>query len=364
MKIGIIGTRGIPNHYGGFEQFAEYLSLFLVRKGHDVHVFNSSQHPYKLPVWNDVQITHCKDPENTLGTFGQFIYDFNCIKASRSMDLDIILQLGYTSSSIWGRFLPKDSVVITNMDGLEWKRSKYSALTRRFLKYAERLAIKHSDHFVADSLGIQTYLQNQFGINSTYIPYGAICFNTPDIVELAPFNIQAGTYDLVIARFEPENNIESVIKGYLNSKTDRQLVIVGDYSKTYGQHLYSKYANEEKLVFLGSIFNKKQLDNLRYYSHVYFHGHSVGGTNPSLLEAMATKCLIVAHDNVFNRSILQEDAFYFKTELEISELLKTLTKEENNKKIESNFTKINSIYNWEKVNQSYENLFNEKLMLK
>ena len=101
LRIGIIGTRGIPNHYGGFEQFAQYLSLGLVQRGHDVYVYNSSNHPYKETEWNDVQIIHCKDPEPKLGTFGQFIYDLNCINDSRNRSFDVLLHLGYTSDSIW-----------------------------------------------------------------------------------------------------------------------------------------------------------------------------------------------------------------------------------------------------------------------
>src|SRR5690606_25316653 len=138
MKIAIVGARGIPNFYGGFEQFAEYLSLGLVQKGHDVTVYNSHTHPYQEPTWNGVKIIHCKDPEDKIGTAGQFIYDLNCIRDARKRDYDIILQLGYTSSSIWGWLMPRrKSIVTTNMDGLEWKRTKYSKKVQKFLLFAE-----------------------------------------------------------------------------------------------------------------------------------------------------------------------------------------------------------------------------------
>ena len=161
MKLAILGTRGIPNYHGGFEQFAEYFSVHMAQKGHDVYVYNSHSHPYQEKEYNGVSILHQKDPENKLGTFGQFIYDFNCIKDARSRNFDVILQLGYTSSSIWGRFLPSASVIVTNMDGLEWKRSKYSKPVRRFLKVAERLAIDTSDYLVSDSVGIQKYIEEK-----------------------------------------------------------------------------------------------------------------------------------------------------------------------------------------------------------
>ena len=124
MKIAIIGTRGIPNHYGGFEQCAQYLALGLVKRGFEVIVYNSHDHPYQEKEWNGVQIVHCYDPEDKLGTVGQFIYDLICILDIRKRKCDVILQLGYTSSSVWGWLLPKKVVVTTNMDGLEWKRTK------------------------------------------------------------------------------------------------------------------------------------------------------------------------------------------------------------------------------------------------
>ena len=137
MRIGILGSRGIPNNYGGYEQFAGFLSAGLVQKGHDVYVYNSDQHPYKEKEWNAVKIVHCKDWEHKIGTAGQFLYDRNCINDARKKNFDILLHLGYTSDSLWYRRWPKKTVNIVNMDGLEWKRSKYNRLTRRFLKWAE-----------------------------------------------------------------------------------------------------------------------------------------------------------------------------------------------------------------------------------
>ena len=161
MKIAIIGTRGIPNHYGGFEQFAEYVSVGLVQKGHEVIVYNSHTHPFQGNEFKGVRIIHCKDPEDKIGTAGQFVYDLNCILDARKRDFDIILQLGYTSSSIWSRLFPKKAILTTNMDGLEWKRTKYSKKVQKFLQYAESLAIKHSDHLISDSIGIQNYIQEK-----------------------------------------------------------------------------------------------------------------------------------------------------------------------------------------------------------
>ena len=122
MRVGILGTRGIPNTYGGFEQFAQYLALGLIARGHEVFVYNSSDHPYTDSQWNGVQIIHRRDWESAIGTAGQFLYDYNCFRDASRRNYDILLQLGYTSSSIWHGIWPRDAVNVVNMDGLEWKR--------------------------------------------------------------------------------------------------------------------------------------------------------------------------------------------------------------------------------------------------
>ena len=160
------GTRGIPNHYGGFEQFAQYLSEGLCQMGHEVFVYNSHNHPYQKNKWNEVNIIHCYDPEFKLGTIGQFIYDFNCTLDSRKRNFDVILQLGYTSSSVWNWLFKRTTRLFTNMDGLEWKRTKFSRPVSLFLKYAEKLAVKHSDVLISDSLGIQSYLEKKYAVKS------------------------------------------------------------------------------------------------------------------------------------------------------------------------------------------------------
>jgi len=172
MKIAILGTRGVPNYYGGFEQFAEFFSVYLVEQGHEVYVYNSHNHPYQEKTFHGVNIIHQKDPEHKMGTFGQFIYDYNCILDSKKRDFDIILQLGYTSNSIWFFLLPKKPIIITNMDGLEWKRTKYSRPVKQFLKFAERLAAVNSDYLISDSLGIKKYLAEKYAGHMVINIYG------------------------------------------------------------------------------------------------------------------------------------------------------------------------------------------------
>jgi len=358
MKIAIVGTRGIPNNYGGFEQFAEYLSVGLVDKGHDVFVYNSHNHIFKESMYKGVNIIHCFDPEYLIGTSGQFIYDFNCILNTRKHDFDIILQLGYTSSSIWNRIMPKKSILVTNMDGIEWKRSKFSNKVLKFLKYAERLAVKYSDYFISDSIGIQKYLLEEYEVESTYIPYGAEKMGHPDLDILNTYNLSKYNYDIVVARMEPENNIEMILEGFMQSKKDRDLVIIGSLKTDFGKYVSEKY-DDRKITYLGFVSGIKNLNSLRYFSNLYFHGHSVGGTNPSLLEAMASNSLICAHDNIFNKSILEKDAYYFTNFEQISDLINTKIKAIENVFVINNKQKINDLYSWGKIVDDYDSFFHK-----
>lgn len=360
MKIGIIGTRGIPNHHGGFEQFAEIFSVYANENGCDVYVYNSSSHPYKKDTFKGVNIIRCYDPEYAIGTIGQFIYDFNCIRDARKRNFNVILQLGYTSSSIWFWHMPKNSVVITNMDGLEWKRSKYSKKVQKFLKFAEKLAAKKSNYLIADSLAIKTYLRNTYDLDSKYIAYGATKYIDNSTQNFEYKELVAYNYFLLIARMEPENNIEMILDGYVKSKSSIPFCIIGNTdTTTFGRYLKKKYSARKEIKFLGGIYDLEVLNKLRYNSRLYFHGHSVGGTNPSLLEAMAACALVVAHNNEFNRAILQEDAFYFNTTSDISTIIKTKSKIESQDKIDNNLAKIDVQFNWSTINKKYLNFLNK-----
>lgn len=354
MNIAIIGTRGIPNHYGGFEQFAEYMSVGLVERGFRVTVYNSHTHPYQETTWRGVDIVHCQDPEEKVGTAGQFIYDLNCIRDTRKKNFDIILQLGYTSSSVWGRLLPrKKSIVTTNMDGLEWKRTKYSAKVQRFLKHAEKLGVKHSDYLIADSIGIQNYLSEQYNKPSVYIPYGANLFYNPDPQKLKSYGLNNLGYNMLVARLEPENSIEMILDGVAASKSTLPFLVIGKHETQYGDYLKHKFESDKRIQFLGGIYDIMVLDNLRHYSNLYFHGHTVGGTNPSLLEAMSSQALVCAHDNIFNRSILGPDAFYFSEAGCVQKIIDQELKLQQQEKVRNNEHKIEKLYSWDTIVNQY-----------
>jgi glycosyltransferase involved in cell wall biosynthesis len=352
MKVAIIGTRGIPNNYGGFEQCAEYLALGLVARGIDTTVYNWSTHPYQESTWKGVRIVHCYCPTG-MGEFREFIYDFNCIRHASKCNYDVILQLGYTSNSIWWWMYPKTTAITTNMDGFEWQRTRRSKPVRNFIKWSESLAARTSPHLIADSIGIQTYLKKEYGKESVFIPYGAIPFEKPELDSISKYGVTAGQFNMLIARILPENNIEMILDGVVQSGSTKDFLVVGGTDSEFGNYLTTKYAGHQHIRFMQGIYNIDDLNNLRYFSNLYFHGHTVGGTNPSLLEAMASSALICAHDNVYNSAVLGTETFYFKSVEDVASVMRSIQKNDYQSYIEKNMDKIRNIYSWDIVTDQY-----------
>ena len=357
MKVAILGSRGIPNYYGGFEQFAEYLSVGLVERGHDVTVYGSHAHPFKKDTFKGVQLKRVFDPEYKIGTAGQFAYDLLSILDTRKQQYDIILQLGYTSSSIFFSFHPKRAIVITNMDGLEWKRTKYTKKVQRFLEWAESLAVKRSNYLVSDSIGIQDYLKQKYNLDSEFIPYGSHVVNYYDEDILDEFGVKKNGFDMLIARLEPENSIEIILDGVVKSEVNRIFLVIGKHETKFGRYLKDRYKAYKNILFTGAVYDINKLSSLRYFANIYFHGHTVGGTNPSLLEAMGASALICANANEFNKTILGEDALYFNNSDDVKKVLIKVKKENYLDFIIRNKEKIMTLYRWDKIIDQYESFF-------
>src|SRR5688572_1301554 len=355
LKIAIPGTRGIPNQYGGFEQLAEHLSVGLAEKGYSVTVYNSHRHSFTGKKWKNVTVVHCHEPGNWMGAGGQFIYDLNCIRHSRKQEYDIVLFHGYTSNSVWGWLYPKKAVIISHMDGLEWKRSKYSGPVQQFLKYAEQLAVKYSQFFIADSEFIQSYLKNKYGISSKYIPYGAEIYNNENPAYLEEFKVIPDNYYVLMARIEPENNIEMILEAFHQSSSAKKFLVLGNTANKFGRKMAGKFSGDPRILFAGAVYDAARTHSLKYYSSVYFHGHSVGGTNPSLLEAMASRALVAAHKNPFNQEVLQQNGLYFASVSDLKNIINEAHgKELKEKMISNNLDTIRKKFSWDKVIDQYE----------
>lgn len=370
MKIAFVSTRGIPNNYGGFEQFAEYISVGLVARGHDVTVYSPHFHPYKESSYKGVKIKHIYSPEKWMGSsVGSFFYDFSSLRdALKNENFDIIYEAGYTSiipAYIWFNIKNrKNPIVVTNMDGLEYKRSKFNPLVQKFIFWEEKMAVKHSHYLIADNMGIHDYYKEKYRRDSKFLAYGADIHTDFNVDTLSEYDVTADNYYILIARLEPENNIEMAIQGYLKSNENgkKPLLIIGNTTTPHGKYLSGKYGHIDSVRFLGGIYNFKVLDDLRHFSSAYFHGHSVGGTNPSLLEAMAAGCFILANDNIFNRSVLKDNAIYYNSPDEVTRIL-------NDEKcfsdkevlIANNIQRISTDYSWERLVDQHEEYFKELL---
>jgi len=316
--IAIVGTRGIPNRYGGFEQCAEKLSVGLVELGYRVIVYNTHNHPWREAEFHGVEIVRKWCPESLFGGFAHIHYDRICLGDALRRKADAVLEMGYQSAALsLLLYNPGRTRIIANMDGMEWQRQKWSRAQQRFIRWAEGVMVRRSHLLVADNPGIADYLQATYGRTSTMIPYGAEPFSQVQPELLAAYGLQPQQYWLLIARMEPENNIEMVLEGYRQSNSPLPFVVVGNCTHGYGRQLRQRYGSDA-IRFVGAIFNTPILNNLRHHARACFHGHSVGGTNPALLEAMAAGALVVAHDNIFNRSVLQEHAFYFASAAEVA----------------------------------------------
>ena len=368
MKIAFISTRGIPNNYGGFEQFAEYISVGLAARGHEVVVYSPHSHPYKEDSYKGVRIKHIYSPETWMGSsVGSFFYDFASLKdALKREKFDIIYEAGYTSivpAYIWFDVKNiKYPIFTTNMDGLEYKRTKFNKWVRKFVFWEERTTVKHSHYLIADNMGIHDYYKEKYGKESKFLAYGADIHDDYDVNLLQEFGLEADNYYLLVARLEPENNIEMAIQGYLASNENgvKPLIIVGKTNTPHGKYLVQKYGEEKNIRFVGGIYDFKKLNSVRYFSFAYFHGHSVGGTNPSLLEAMASNCYILAHNNIFNKAVLKENAHYYGSAEEVSALLDDIHHLANSHKdmfIANNLEEIRNEYSWEKLVDEHEKYF-------
>ena len=358
LHIGILGSRGIPNQYGGFEALAEELSARLAAEGHRVEVYTVHDHPVKERLWKGAGRILVRDPERRLGTFGQFLYDLRCNLDSRKRNFDVVLHLGYTSDSVWHWLWPKKSAHVVHMDGQEWQRPKYSRPVRRFLRFAEKLAARHHRHLVADSPVIKKYLQKKYNNPVVQIAYGAVIPSSYSEEVLTANGLVRGEYDLIVARMEPENHIEETIRAKIASMESAPLVIVANRNRLF-RRLYRTYHSHPLIRFAGPVYDKTKVQSLRHFCRLYVHGHSAGGTNPSLLESMACGSPVVAHKNPFNEAVLGKDAWYFSSVEELSHVFFHHHPRLVVHRLENNLRKIKTYYTWESVNKDYEKLFHD-----
>jgi len=330
MRIAIIGTDGIPARYGGFETFVEQVATHMTAAGHEVMVIGSS---VGRPPGNSPRLAGLRVANLPLRANGAASVVFDVLSFGRVAHwADAILLLGVSA----GLFVPafrlmtRRSRLVVNVDGLESRRSKWSGARGRFLALSESWAVRAAPQVVADNEGIAELLRAHYGREPAVIAYGADHVHPapPDQecrAVLSRFGLQPGGYALTVARIEPENHIHLMIEGLLASRLE-QYAIVGNFSYgRYGRELMARYANEPRLRLIESVYDPHVLACLRSRCSIYLHGHSVGGTNPSLVEMLPYRRPIAAWDCDFNRSTLRGSGAYFESAAQLSGLLGSTT---------------------------------------
>jgi len=309
--IRILGTRGVPAAHGGFETFAEHLALYLVKQGWRVVVYCQVDctGPVFEDVWQGIERVHV--PVSQSGAKGTVIFDWQ-VTAHAAKHKDLCLTLGYNTASFCALLRIKGIPNLINMDGIEWSRAKWSGLAQLWLWLNERAGCWLGNHLVADHPQIKAHLESRVaGSKITTIPYGADAVTSAPVEPVRALKLEPGRFLTVIARAEPENSLLEMVQGFSAKPRGYQLVVLGSYHEENDYHRAVKSAASAEVRFVGAIYDKTVVQALRFHSAAYVHGHQVGGTNPSLVEALGAGNAVVAHENRFNRWVAGDGAVYF-----------------------------------------------------
>ena len=320
----ILGTRGVPAAHGGFETFAEQLALYLVARGWRVVVYCQDEGPAALREdrWQGIERVRIAVPGR--GASSTILFDWKATLHASS-NPDLCLTLGYNTAVFCALLKLRGIRNIINMDGIEWSRAKWGPLARTWFRLNEVAGCRLGDHLVADHPEIELHLRRQARPDRiSMIPYGADRISEAPDAPVRALGLQPGRYLTVIARPEPENSILEVVRGFSRRPRGVSLAVLGHYRAEDPFHRAVRMAASDEVLFLGAIYDREVVSALRVHSLAYVHGHQVGGTNPSLVEALGAGNAVIAHDNRFNRWVAGEGARYFQTADEVDALLSDL----------------------------------------
>ena len=366
LSVAIIGSRGYPYVYSGYETFVKELSERLVVKNIDVTVYCHKnlfdKHPSDV---NGIKLHYFRTIETK--SLSQLIHSFQSIIHACISKTDIILVVNSANGpfGLISKLFKKRTAI--NVDGLEWLRPKWKGLGAKYFYWASKMSTKLYDYIINDSDAMRDIYLNEFNTDSTVIAYGANIRESTNPKLIEKWELQKSEYYLIVGRLIPDNNADVIVKEFCKSNSNKKLVIVGDvpYQDKYAEKI--KKTKDPRVIFTGYVNDQNCLSELYHNCYAYFHGHEFGGTNPTMLKALAYGCAVIALDTVFTKEMLSGDNFgiYF-------------TKEENNLKNVIDYADLNNDeleelrkksrsriienYTWDKIANQYENLF--KVMIK
>lgn len=354
----ILGIRGLPAAHGGFETFAEHCALYLVQRGWRVIVYcqEDGSGPITEDVWRGVE--RVRIPVRERGVATSVIFDWKAVRHAAQFD-DLCMTLGYNTAAFCARLRLKRIPNVINMDGIEWSRAKWGKVAKLWFWMNDWAGCWLGNHLVADHPEIKNHLMTRVrGDKITTIAYGADPVLSAPLEPIQKLGLEPRRFLTLIARPEPENSILEVVKGFSARPRGVDLVVLGNYEAGNPFHDAVRAAASPEVKFLGAIYDKSVVQSLRFHSLLYVHGHQVGGTNPSLVEALGAGNAVIAHDNKFNRWVAGPGARYFEgaqgfdaalTDLLAREPDITGMGRQSRSRFDAEFT-------WEKILSDYERL--------
>jgi glycosyltransferase involved in cell wall biosynthesis len=322
MRIAMVGTRGVPARYGGFETAVEEVGRRLADAGHRVVVYcrttPGDDAAARAESYLGMELVHLPAArKRALETLSHSALSVGHLLGHRT---DAAFVFNAANSPLLPVLRAARIPVATHVDGLEWRRAKWGGAGRRYYRGAEALAVRWSDALIADAVGIADYYRREFQAPTTLLTYGAPLI-APGADRLAELGLEPGGYHLVVARFEPENHVDVIVDGYRRSSATKPLVVVGSapYADEYTSRVHD--LADDRVRFLGGVWDQVQLDQLYAHCFTYLHGHSVGGTNPSLLRAIGAGAAVIAFDVDFNREVTAESGRYFSDAADVAALV-------------------------------------------
>ncbi|MEV7799075.1 DUF1972 domain-containing protein [Microbacterium foliorum] len=358
LTIAMVGTRGVPAAYGGFETAVEEVGRRLADRGHDVVVYTRGSKSREKK-YLGMRVVHLPAvPVKQIETLSHTGFSTLHLIFRRRPHAAFVFNAA--NSPFLPLFRLRRVPTALHMDGLEWRRSKWGPRGKAYYRWAEQFGVRTGDALIADAPGIADYYTHQFDVPTEMIRYGAPILDAVADARLDELDLSPGGYHLIVARFEPENHVLEIVEGFRRSSATLPLVVVGaaPYSNKYTEQIQQAAQDDERIRLVGGVYDQELLDALYFHALTYDHGHSVGGTNPSLLRAMGAGTATIAFDVPFNREVLDGDGWFFTTPEEVASAFESSESEPERTRALGDRARVraSSAFRWDNVADAYEGL--------